>query len=66
MHHVHTQSHVRMFTSGGVKQPTCHPLEQRSQTNMVVAPCYSSHNIHHKLEGNMANDTSTWPSMRGR
>ncbi len=65
-HHVHTQSHVGILTSGGVKQPTCQPLEQWSQTNMVVPPCYSSHNMHHKLDGTMATDRSTWPSMCGR
>jgi hypothetical protein len=42
------------FRSGGVKQPIYYPLEQWSQTNMVVAPCDFPNNIHRKLAKIMA------------
>jgi hypothetical protein len=36
--------------------PICYILEQWSQTNIIVAPHDSPHNMHHKHTRTMAND----------
>jgi hypothetical protein len=36
VYHGHTQSPMVTCISGGVKQPTCHPIEQRSQTTWLL------------------------------
>jgi len=41
MHHGHIQFPMGTFRSGGIKQPIYHPLEQWSQTNMIVPITYT-------------------------
>jgi hypothetical protein len=62
------QNHLATDTwsKGGVKHAMSHPLEHRSQTNIVVTPVDCPHNIHHKPTGIMIKDGSIWPSTLER